>query len=89
MNLAQILAENRVRILTKEDKHKILKISKEIDLMELSDLNDIKWVWEATIKILLENWISSQEDLLKVNIDDIKKLKLNYLSEIALIKFIK
>ena len=81
MNLAQKVARNRRNILSREDKNSILTISNQIVWLETSDLNDIIWVGDATIKNLLDNNIRTQEDLKSKSEEEIKKLKLNVLSE--------
>lgn len=89
MNLAKIIANNRVKILSQRDKNKFVTLTNQINSLETTDLNEIKWVWEATVKILLENNITSKDDLLKISEEEIKWLKLNLISEKALIKFIQ
>jgi len=91
MNLAQIVANNRHNILsnTKKNGRMISLIDDKIKTLESTNLQEIKWVGESTIKKLLENWISSKDELIEIGEDGIKKLSLNFLSERALLKFIK
>lgn len=90
MNLAQIVANNRAKIiLSKKDKLNFYNTNARINDIENTDLKDIKGIWEATINKLIGLWIKTQEDLKKLWEEWIKDLKLNFLSQRALIKFIK
>lgn len=70
-------------------KRKILGINKKISSIESSDLNEIKGVWEETIKLLIEAWIYSQDDLIKSDSETIKSIKLWFLSRRGITNFIK
>ncbi len=71
--LARRMAENWAKVVSanstswKENKTKALIAS-----YDTSDLWDIKWVGEETMRILFEHWIYSIEQLKKSNIDKIK-----------------
>jgi len=86
MNFAKIFAENRYNIITKKDRNEFKKITSQIKTLETTDLININWVWEATVKKLLEKWINSEAELLEYKIEDIEKLKLNILSMKAIRK---
>lgn len=88
MNLASIVAQNRADILTRKDKVNVALIDTKINSIKDSDLWDIKWVWEATIKILSENWIRTQEDLRNADLVLIKRIITNFLSYRAIEKFL-
>lgn len=62
-------------------KKKIKQIDNKIQSMENTDLNDLKWVWEETIKILFEHWITSQADLLREWKEKVEKIKVPFLSK--------
>ena len=55
-------------------KREISKLSNTIKATEKTNLSDIKWIWPATIQILLENNIKAAEDLKVIPLDEIKKL---------------
>lgn len=90
MNLAKLVADNRARILlSQKDKNMFVKLTEQINTIDSTNLNDIKWVGEATIRILLENGVNSQEKLISLWEEWIKALKLNFISGRALKAFIK
>ena len=89
MNLSQIVANNRAWILSRKDKVNIAIIDSKINSIKETDLREVKWVGEATIKILLENWIRSKEDLKNADTDNLKRIITNFLSYRAIEKFLK
>ena len=89
MNLAQIFAENRNRVIKQNTNIETKKIQSKIDKIESTDLLTIKGIWESTVKILLENWISSQDELIQAWVNRIKELKLNPFSTKAIKEFLQ
>lgn len=71
------MAENWTRVITANAKPEFKKLNWIIHSYETSDLWDIKWVWEETMKKLFEHWIKTQEDL-KKNADMIEKIDLPF-----------
>lgn len=61
-------------------KRKTTNLDNKIHSLETTDLNDLKWVWEETIKILFENWITSQADLISKGKEEVEKIKIPFLS---------
>lgn len=59
---------------------KVSNIDKKIHSLESTDLNELKWVWEETIKILFENWITCKEDLIREWKEKVEKIKVPFLS---------
>ena len=59
---------------------KLLNIDSKIESLESTDLNELKWVWEETIKILFEHWITCKEDLIKAWKEKVEKIKVPFLS---------
>jgi len=88
MNFAKLFAENRANILWNNKTEKAVVKSK-IDKLDKTNLWTIKWVGEATVKTLLENWIGSIDDLSKFWKQKLKDLKLNAFSFTAITNFLK
>lgn len=80
-----MFANNRASILKKEDRDDIIKNITRATNIEKSDLLHIKWVWEATVKTLLENWITNWKELKEAGEEKIRKLITNPLSVKALL----
>ena len=60
-----------------------------IKTLENSELADVKWVGHSTAKILMENWIKTQNELAATSMEKINKLKgLNPIAKKAIEKFI-
>lgn len=89
MNLAQLVAENRANILLNRNKNQILKISSDISNIENSDLLEIKWIWEATAKALIDAWFSNKEKLENASKEEIEKLNISVISKWIILKLIK
>lgn len=87
MNLAKILAENKVRILSWNEK--INSISGKLNTMWTTDLKDIKGIWEDTISKLIDNWISSIDELKTIDTERLKLISINPISKNILAKYIK
>jgi len=60
---------------------KVKNIDAKIYSIESTDLKEMKWVWDETIKILFENWITSQADLLSKWKEEVDKIKVPFLSK--------
>jgi len=88
MNLAKMFAEWKAKAMAKDNKLETTKIKSKIDKLESTNLGTINGVGESTVKVLLENWISSLAGLEKFWIKEIKKLKLNPFSLKAIKKFL-
>lgn len=70
-------------------KRKIANITKKITSIKETDLNDIKWVWEETIKILIEGGIYSKDDLLKTSEETINSLGIGFFGKRWILNFLK
>lgn len=86
---AKLFANNTASILTKKDREWINKNMTKAVSIERSDLLTIKWVGEATVKLLIENWITSWKELKEAWEEKISKIVKNPLSLNALINNIK
>lgn len=84
--LVRLAAENRASILKREDKRDVANLIWKATSIEKSDLLHIKWVWEATVKILLDNWITNWKELKEAGEEKIKMLIKNPLSAKALLE---
>lgn len=89
INYAKIFAENQSRVIKMNSKIDTAKVKSKIDKLEKTDLWTIKWVWDGTVKILLENWISSLDELREAWIDNIDKINLNPFSFRAIKEFLQ
>lgn len=81
-------AENKQNVLTKQSSSQTRQAQWIMKSYEESDLGELKWVGEETMKILFENWIYSQKDI----IDDkerIEKIKLPFFSKRGITNFLK
>lgn len=87
MNLAKILADNKVRILSWNEK--INSISGKLNTMWTTDLREIKGIWEDTVSKLIDAWISSIEELKKTDVEKLKLIPINPISKNILAKYIK
>ncbi len=87
MNLAKILADNKVRILSWTEN--VNKISWKLNTMWTTDLKDIKGIGEDTISKLIDNGISSIEELKSTDIEKLKLIPINPISKNILTKYIK
>lgn len=86
MNLAQIVAENTVRMLS-GNKNEYNKLTNKAYMLSSSDLNDIKWIWEDTISKLIDAWITSISELISSSEEKIKTINVNPISKSVLIKY--
>ena len=89
VNYAKLFADNLNKVTKINAKVEIKKTINKINKLDETDLLTIKWVWETTVKWLLENWISSIEELKEAWIEKIEWLWLNQLSLIAIKNFLK
>ena len=60
---------------------KLSNINSKIESLESTDLNELKWVGEETIKILFEHWITCKEDLIREWKEEVDKIKVPFLSK--------
>lgn len=67
----QLAMWNRNREKQELEKFTCIEEKKEI---ENNELLSIRWLWEWSISKLLSIWIKDKDDLIKSNIDDIKKV---------------
>jgi len=87
MNLAKMFAEWRQRVIAQRASNEETVIKSKIDKIETTDLLTLKWIWDWTVKLLLENGISSLEELTK---EKIKKIEwLNPLSLKSINEYLK
>jgi nucleotidyltransferase/DNA polymerase involved in DNA repair len=56
------------------------KIDEGAKVVLNSPLNEVPWFWQGTIKRLIENWITSTDDLRKTDYDKLKKILGNPIS---------
>ena len=49
-------------------------IEEEKKVSETSELKTIRWIWDATVQILLDNWIDTKEELLKCDVEKLKEI---------------
>jgi hypothetical protein len=89
LRIAQQFAENRYNMIKWKDKEEIVKEVASIRKIEESDLKEIKWLWEKTLIMLIENWIKNKSDLKEKGITFIKKLKINPISFNAIKKYLE
>ncbi len=89
MNLAQIVANNTVRIFSWNNKNEYNKLTNKAHLLTTSDLNNIKWIWDDTISKLLDAWITSIDELNKTSEEKIKMIQINPISKSILVKYKK
>jgi len=89
MNLAKLFAEWRAKVIAKKWGMEWAKIQSKIDKLDNTDLWTIDWVGDSTVKLLLENWISSLEEMKEYWVDKLEQLKLNPFSFKAIKKFLK
>ena len=89
VNYAKLFADNMNKVTKLNANVEIKKTINKINKLNETDLGTIKWVWEATIKQLLENWISSIDELKEAWIEKIEWLWLNQFSLIAIKNFLK
>lgn len=89
LNLIRQFAENRYNMIKWKDKEIIVKEVASIRKIEESDLKEIKWLWEKTLVVLIENWIKNKSSLKEKGITFIKKLKLNPISFNAIKKYLE
>lgn len=68
---------------------KVRKITNKITSIEKSDLLEIKWVWEETVRILIESWIGSKEVLMKTDKETIGALWISLFWKKWLLNFIE
>lgn len=57
-----------------KERKRLWILTNQIEEVETTNLNDIKWIWPSTIKTLLENGIKTIEDLEKVGMSKIKEI---------------
>lgn len=89
MNYAKMFAEAQARVIERNTSKESSKIKSKINELETTNLWTIKWVWDITVKKLLEKWISSKEELLGLWEEWIGDLKLNPFSLKSIKEFLK
>jgi len=89
MNLAKLFAANRASVIHQKAKVATAKIETKIDELEKTDLPTIKWVWEWTVKALLEQWVGSIKELTELSKKELEALNLNPLSLKSITKFLE
>lgn len=57
--------------------------------VEWSNLKDIKWIWDATLNMLNEQWITTQEELKNTTEEKIREIVANPLTLKNILIFIK
>ena len=89
LNAAEIFARNtRLIIKSKKDKDVFVNTTRKINNIESSDLLEIKWVWEKTISYLMDNWIRTQEDIIRLWKEWIWRLKVSPIINKELLRFL-
>ena len=89
MNYAKLFAEWKARVIKKDTKLETAKIKSKIDKFESTNLWTLNWVWDSTVKTLLENWISSLDELKEAWVRKVKSLDLNPFSFKAIKEFLQ
>jgi len=82
----QLLIRNWVRA---KNNKEIIQIDKNIASLEKSNLIEIKWVGEETVKKLLEQWIKTQEELKKLSEEEIGEMDISVFGKRWIINFLK
>lgn len=72
-----------------KQKAKIASIDNKITSIKNSNLNEIKWVWEETIRSLIESWIYSKDDIVKAGEEKVKSLSIWFFAKRWLLNFLK
>lgn len=57
--------------------------------MSQTNLNTIKWVGKATIEILMDNWISTTEELMGIDTKKLESIITSPITRIQISNFIK
>jgi len=86
INYAELFAKNKSKIAKMNAKVEATVVKSKIDKLEKTDLWTLKWVWWSTVKLLLENWISSLAELREA---DISSIELNPFSLKAINEFLQ
>ena len=89
MNFAKLFADNRAKVIKLNNKQEVAKVQSKIDKFENTNLLNIKWIGEGTVKKLLENWVSSQEELKGMKQKDLKEMWINPISLKSIKEFLK
>jgi len=66
-----------------------LEIVQELEVVRESNLREVRWLWDATIKVLFDNKIETKEELVKCEIEFIKTIIKNPLAFKNVETFIK
>jgi len=89
MNIHEMKANAVTQLYNERKEEQVRKINKELKTLSTTDLNDVKWLWPATLKTLIEGWITTKEDLKETWIDKIKSIVTNPMSLKGIINFLK
>lgn len=76
-------------IVSIKKRKEAIEIEVESDVVKESNLKEVRWIWDATIKILFDNKIESKEELSKCEIEFIKTIIKNPLALKNVETFIK
>jgi len=69
-------------------EEEIRKIDKSINSLEKTDLWEVKWLWPATIKTLIDKNIKTKAALKETKMEVIKKIITNPISLKWVVKFL-
>jgi hypothetical protein len=89
INYAKLFANNMSSVIKQNAWVEKAKVKNKIDKLESTDLWTLKWIWDTTVKQLLENWISSLEELKEAWVRKVNNLKLNPFSLRAIKEFLQ
>lgn len=89
MNYAKVFAWDRARLIEEKAFKNKKKIKSKISSFTKTDLLKLKWVWEYTVKVLLENWIWTLEELKSFWLMQFKKLDINPLSKRVIEEYLR
>lgn len=76
-------------IVSIKKRKEAIEIEVESEVVKESNLKEVRWIWDATIKILFDNKIESKEELSKCEIEFIKTIIKNPLALKNVETFIK
>lgn len=74
---------------SKLENRETIKIEKQINQAEKTNLSEVIWLWEKSQVLLIQNWVKTKEQLLSLSEEQLDSFNIPFFSRRAIDKVIK